>query len=639
MASIVIFLPLFSFFFCIFFSKVFSSRLLSIISTLFISISALLSIIILQEIIISNKNLNIFIFKWLGSGELLTNWTITIDFFSAIMIAMVTLVSSLIQFYSIEYMKNDKSVAKFFSYLSLFTFFMIFLVSSGNLLQLYFGWEGVGLCSYLLIGFWYYKNTASNAALKAFIINRIGDLFLLLGIILIYLNFNSINFDQIFLNIESASIKSLKFFNFELPLLTTICLFLLLGAMGKSAQLGLHTWLPDAMEGPTPVSALIHAATMVTAGVFLVCKMSIFFNHSIFASNIVILIGALTAIFAATVAITENDIKKIIAYSTCSQLGFMFIAAGLSIYNVAIFHLITHAFFKALLFLGAGSVIHSVYHQQNIKKMGGLWKKIPLTYILMLIGSLSLSGIPFFSGYFSKELIINSSLESNLLLSNFVYVLSIIVAVLTSIYSFRLIILVFHGRPNMDLKKYTKVKENSIIIIFPMIILSLFAISSGYIFKDYFVGKSFINFWINSGIFVDLSKVSHNDFFNLQSIFPTFLVSFGILFSFYIFFYNKNATNFLVSHFYKVYIFLKNKWYFDDIYKKFFVKNILKLGKNLWLIVDNEIIDKLGPNGLANITKRISQKLASIQTGYIYHYAFSIIIGITLLITMVVFLL
>ena len=534
-------------------------------------------------------------------------------------------------------MKNDKSVAKFFSYLSLFTFFMIFLVSSGNLLQLYFGWEGVGLCSYLLIGFWYHKNVAREAALKAFIVNRIGDLFLVLGIILIYLTFNSINFNEIFLNIENVSNQSVKFFNLEFNIITIICLFLLLGAMGKSAQLGLHTWLPDAMEGPTPVSALIHAATMVTAGVFLICKMSIFFNYSVVASNIVIFIGALTAIFAATVAITQNDIKRIIAYSTCSQLGYMFIAAGLSLYNVAIFHLITHAFFKALLFLGAGSVIHSLHNEKDIKKMGGLWKKIPLTYILMLIGSLSLSGIPFFSGYFSKEIIINSSLTSNLILSNFVYALSIFVALLTSIYSFRLIIFVFHGKAGETSRKFPNIKENSITMIFPMIILSLFAIGAGYFFKDFFVSENFVSLWINSNVIIDLNKISHHNFFSFHSIFLTTLIFFGILFSFYIFLYNKNTVNFLISHFHKLYVFFKNKWYFDDLYENLFVKNLFKLGNNLWVFIDNGIIDKLGPNGLANITKKISRLLASFQTGYIYHYAFSLIIGMALLMTMILF--
>ena len=637
MATTIIFLPLFSFFFCILFSKFFSAKLLSILSTFFLSISTFLSFLLLRDIVTSNQTIDIFIFKWLGSGKLLANWTVTIDFLSAVMIATVTLVSLLIQFYSIEYMKNDKSIPKFFSYLNLFTFFMIFLVSSGNLLQLYFGWEGVGLCSYLLIGFWYHKNKARNAALKAFIVNRTADLFLILGIILIYLNFDSLNFNEIFSNIEKVSNQSIDFFNLKFNTITVISFLLLIGAMGKSAQIGLHTWLPDAMEGPTPVSALIHAATMVTAGVFLICKMSFFFNHSIFLSNFVILIGSLTAIFAATVAITQNDIKRIIAYSTCSQLGFMFIAAGLSLYNVAIFHLVTHAFFKALLFLGAGCVIHSLHNEQNIKKMGGLWNKIPLTYILMLIGSLSLSGIPFFSGYFSKELIINSSLNSNLFLSNFVYFISIIVAILTAIYSFRLIIFVFHGDINFKLSKYSSIKENNFTMIFPMIVMGLFAVGAGYFFKDFFISNNFSHLWIESNIIIDFNKIAHNDFFSFHSIILTLLILLGISLCFYIYLINKNVINLIVSNFQKIYIFFKNKWYFDDLYKIIFVKKILILGNNLWLLVDNGIIDKLGPNGLAKITKKISRFLASFQTGYIYHYAFSLIIGIALLLTFILF--
>ncbi len=383
------------------------------------------------------------------------------------MILIVNIVSATVQFYSIGYMKEDTSIARFFCYLNLFSFFMLILVSSGNLLQLYIGWEGVGLCSYLLIGFWFYKDSASNASLKAFIVNRVGDMFLILGIILIYLNFNSLSFTNIFSNFNNYEPIKYDFFFFDINTIDIICLLLLLGAMGKSAQFGLHTWLPDAMEGPTPVSALIHAATMVTAGVFLICKMSIFFNNSFFVSNLIIFIGSLTAIFAATVALTHNDIKKIIAYSTCSQLGFMFIAAGFSMYNLAMFHLVTHSFFKALLFLGAGSVIKSLNHQQNIKKMGKLWRKLPLTYLIMIIGSLALSGIPFFSGYYSKELIVNSGLSSNLFLSKYVYLLSIIVVVLTSLYSFRLIYHVFHGQLNFSIIQYKTVKESSFFILLP----------------------------------------------------------------------------------------------------------------------------------------------------------------------------
>ncbi len=470
-----VFLPLFSFFIFVLFSNIINKKILIYVSTFNIFLSTYFSFLLIKNVVNTNNSFEIYLFNWLNSGSLTSIWSINIDFLIAIMIFIVNIISALVQFYSIGYMKEDKSIARFFCYLNLFSFFMLVLVSSGNLLQLYFGWEGVGLCSYLLIGFWFYKKTASDASLKAFIVNRVGDMFFILGIILIYLTFNSITFTDIFFNFKNYEVITYNFLFFDINAINIICLFLILGAMGKSAQFGLHTWLPDAMEAPTPVSALIHAATMVTAGVFLICKMSYFFTNSIFASNFIIFIGSLTSIFAATVALTQNDIKRIIAYSTCSQLGFMFIAAGFSMYNLAIFHLVTHAFFKALLFLSAGSVINTLNHQQNIKKMGKLWTKLPLTYIVMIIGSLALSGIPFFSGYYSKELIINSGLSSNLFLSKYVYIVSLVVVALTSAYSLRLIYYVFHGTLNFSNAQYIKVKENSFFILLPLVILSFLA--------------------------------------------------------------------------------------------------------------------------------------------------------------------
>ena len=440
-----VFLPLISFFIFIFLSNFVNKKILIYISTFNIFLATFISFLLIKEVVSTNYIFEIYLFKWLNSGNLVSSWTVNIDFLTSTMIFIVNIISALVQFYSIGYMKEDKSIARFFCYLNLFSFFMLILVCSGNLLQFYLGWEGVGLCSYLLISFWFYKESASNAALKAFIVNRAGDMFFILGIILIYLNFNSITFANIFSNLNNYDGAKYNLFFFDVDVINIICLLLILGAMGKSAQIGFHTWLPDAMEAPTPVSALIHAATMVTAGVFLICKMSFFFNNSIFISNFIIFIGSITAIFAASVALTQNDIKRIIAYSTCSQLGFMFIAAGFSLYNLAIFHLVIHAFFKSLLFLGAGSVIQALNHEQNIKKMGQLWKKLPLTYIVMIIGSLALSGIPFFSGYYSKELIINSGLASDLFLSKYIYFISIITVLLTSAYSFRLIYYVFHG--------------------------------------------------------------------------------------------------------------------------------------------------------------------------------------------------
>ena len=552
------------------------------------------------------------------------------------MILIVNLISALVQFYSIGYMREDKSIARFFCYLNLFSFFMLILVSSGNLLQLYLGWEGVGLCSYLLISFWFYKKSASNASLKAFIVNRVGDMFFILGIILIYLTFNSITFTNIFSNLNSYEGIKYNFLFFDVDVINIICLFLILGAMGKSAQIGFHTWLPDAMEAPTPVSALIHAATMVTAGVFLICKMSFFFNSSIFASNFIVLIGSITAIFAASVALTHNDIKKIIAYSTCSQLGFMFIAAGFSLYNLAIFHLVIHAFFKSLLFLGAGSVIHSLNHQQNIKKMGKLWKKLPLTYIVMIIGSLALSGIPFFSGYYSKELIINSGLSSDLFLSKYVYFISIITALLTSAYSFRLIYYVFHGLLKFSNIQYNKIKETSFYILSPLILLSFLAVFSGYFLKDFFISDKYAHLWVNANV-ENLSDIYLHQKNYLINFIPTIFAFLGILLIFYIYFFKQNLILLLKKKFSSIYRFLLNKGYFDEFYNYLFVKNIINLSENLWKKIDIGLIDRLGPNAIALSIKNISKFFSNLQTGYIYHYVLSFAIGITLLISFIIF--
>jgi len=635
MFSLSVLFPLISFFIFLLFTNFINKKILIYTSVFFIFLSTFFSFLLIREVIDTNTTFEIYLFSWLHSGNLISSWNIHVDFLTSIMILIVNVISALVQFYSIGYMKEDKSITRFFCYLNLFSFFMLILVSSGNLLQLYFGWEGVGFCSYLLIGWWFYKESATNAALKAFIVNRVGDMFFILGIILIYLNFNSINFVNIFSNFNNYEEVRYNFLFFDVDVVTVICFLLILGAMGKSAQLGFHTWLPDAMEGPTPVSALIHAATMVTAGVFLICKMSLFFNNSIIASNFLIFIGSITAIFAASVAITQNNIKRIIAYSTCSQLGFMFIAAGFSMYNLAIFHLVTHAFFKALLFLGAGSVIQ-VLHHENIKKMGKLWKKLPVTYFIMIIGSLALSGIPFFSGYYSKELIVNSGLSSNLFLAKYVYIVSIIVVLLTSIYSFRLIYYVFHGSLNFSKFHYLKVKESSFYILFPLILLSLFSIFSGYFFKDFFVSEKYAQLWMNSNV-SNISTISLHHKNNLINFIPTILSFFGILLIFYFYFYNQKLIFYLKKKFNSFYEFLLNKWYFDELYDYLFVKNIIKLSDNLWKKIDIGLIDKLGPNALALSTKRISKFFSNLQTGYIYHYVFSFVIGMTLLISFVIF--
>ena len=414
-----------------------------ITSCLLVSISAVFSVIIFYKGLNNNDYGNYLVFEWITSGNFSANWSINIDPLSSVMLVVVTLVSALVHVYSLGYMSHDPHKPRFMSYLSLFTFSMLCLVVSDNFLQLFFGWEGVGLCSYLLIGFWFKRETANNAAIKAFIVNRIGDFGLAIGIFLIFYFFGSINFNEVFSSVEDLADKKINFIVGEFNLITLICIFLFIGAMGKSAQFFLHTWLPDAMEGPTPVSALIHAATMVTAGVFLVVRCSPLYEFSETALSIITVIGMVTAIFAASVALVQNDIKKIIAYSTCSQLGYMFFAAGVGAYHVAIFHLFTHAFFKALLFLGAGSVIHALNDEQDITKMGGIWKKIPWTMSLMLIGTLALTGFPFLSGFYSKEAIIEFAFFKNTLLGNYAVSIGILTAFLTSIYSWRLFFITF----------------------------------------------------------------------------------------------------------------------------------------------------------------------------------------------------
>ena len=631
-----VFLPLISFFIFIFLSNFINKKILVYISTFNIFLATFISFLLIKDVVNTNYTFEIYLFHWLSSGNLISNWTINIDFLTSTMILIVNLISALVQFYSIGYMREDKSIARFFCYLNLFSFFMLILVSSGNLLQLYLGWEGVGLCSYLLISFWFYKKSASNASLKAFIVNRVGDMFFILGIILIYLTFDSITFTNIFSNLNDYEGIKYNFLFFDVDVINIICLFLILGAMGKYAQIGFHTWLPDAMEAPTPVSALIHAATMVTAGVFLICKMSFFFNSSIFASNFIVLIGSITAIFAASVALTHNDIKKIIAYSTCSQLGFMFIAAGFSLYNLAIFHLVIHAFFKSLLFLGAGSVIHSLNHEQNIKKMGKLWKKLPLTYIVMIIGSLALSGIPFFSGYYSKELIINSGLSSDLFLSRYVYFISIITVLLTSAYSFRLIYHVFHGPLKFSNTQYNKIKETSFYILSPLLLLGFLAIFSGYFLKDFFINDKYAHLWVNANV-ENLSDIYLHQKNYLINFIPTIFAFLGILLIFYIYFFNQNLILFLKKKFSSIYQFLLNKGYFDEFYNYLFVKNIINLSENLWKKIDIGLIDRLGPNAIALSIKNISKFFSNLQTGYIYHYVLSFAIGITLLISFIIF--
>ena len=602
-----------------------------IITSLFVSISAVLSILVFWRGIQNNIYGNYKIFEWISSGDFIANWSINIDPLSSIMLVVVTFVSALVHIYSIGYMSHDPHKPRFMSYLSLFTFSMLSLVVSDNFLQLFFGWEGVGLCSYLLIGFWYKKETANNAAIKAFIVNRIGDFGLAIAIFLIFFFYGTINFEEVFQATSTLIEKKLVFFGVETSLITLICIFLFIGAMGKSAQFLLHTWLPDAMEGPTPVSALIHAATMVTAGVFLVVRCSPIFEYSQFALNLVAIVGMVTAIFAASVALVQNDIKKIVAYSTCSQLGYMFFAAGIGAYHVAMFHLFTHAFFKALLFLGAGSVIHAFKDEQDIRNMGGIGKKLPYTYAFMLIGTLALTGFPFLSGFYSKDAIIEFAYLANTPLGNYAASVGILTALLTSIYSWRLFFKVFHGPYNNKKILINETHESPIVMLLPLVFLSIGAIFSGYIFKNIFIGHYSIDFWKASIFF--LNKISHSSIPLWFLLTTPVIVLISIPISFYLYILNpKILDDFKLTNM-PLYNFLLNKWYIDEFYEKIFVNPAKKIGSFFWKKGDIGIIDKFGPDGISKLVKNLSNKTGRLQTGFIYDYAFVMLLGLSILLT------
>ena len=626
----ILFLPLVGAIFG-YFGKSISSFFSEIFTTALTSIAAIFSIVIFYNGIMFNDYGNYKIFEWISSGKFVANWSINIDPLSSVMLVVVTAVSSLVHIYSIGYMSHDPHKPRFMSYLSLFTFSMLALVVSDNFLQLFFGWEGVGLCSYLLIGFWYKKNSANNAAIKAFVVNRVGDFGLAIGIFLIFYHFGTIKFAETFQLASQFSDKKIFFFGFENNLITLICLFLFIGAMGKSAQFLLHTWLPDAMEGPTPVSALIHAATMVTAGVFLVVRCSPLFEYSQFALNVVASVGMMTALFAASVALVQNDIKKIIAYSTCSQLGYMFFAAGVGAYHVAIFHLFTHAFFKALLFLVSGSVIHAFKDEQDIRNMGGVYKKIPYTYIFMLIGTLALTGFPFLSGFYSKDAIIEFAFFKHTVIGNYATAIGISTAFLTAIYSWRLFFKTFHGNYNNKSISIEKINESNLTMLIPLAILGAGSLFAGYFFKDLFIGKDSGEFWQTSIFFLNEIKHDHIPLWLLTTT-PT-IVILAIPISYYYFIKNTN----ILENFKKVnlplYNFLFNKWYIDELYEIIFIKPIKNIGIFLWKKGDEGTIDKFGPNGVSKLIKLISNKAVQFQSGYIYDYAFVMLIGLSALIT------
>ena len=636
---LIIFLPLVGSIISGFFGNRLGDKFSVILTSFFVTISTLLSFIIFYKVINYDYSNLLYVAKWFNSGSLKVNWAINIDTLSAIMLVVVCLVSCLVHIYSIGYMSKDPHKPRFMSYLSLFTFAMLTLVTADNFLQLFFGWEAVGLCSYFLIGFWYKKKTANAAAIKAFIVNRVGDFGFALGIFLIFYFFGTLNYSEVFSMVPNYVDKKINFLGVESSVITLICLLLFIGCMGKSAQIFLHTWLPDAMEGPTPVSALIHAATMVTAGVFLVVRCSPLFEYSIVALNVVCLIGITTAFFAATIALVQNDIKRIIAYSTCSQLGYMFFAAGIGAYHVAMFHLFTHAFFKALLFLGSGSVIHSFKNEQDIRHMGGVRQKLPFTWLFMLIGTLALTGFPFLSGFYSKEAIIEFAFLKNSAVSYYACVVGIFTALLTSIYSWRLMFKTFNGKYLNEKISIEKIHESPIVMLVPLFILAIGSIFAGYLFKDLFIGEESQKiFWKGSIIF--LTSFDHHYLPLWLILITPILVLISIPISYYLFTNhgkvtteNKRFIDNLVNRNKFIYNLLINKWYFDEIYNFIFVKPIKKLGLVLWKYGDIKTIDYFGPDGLAKLVKFLSNKAVKFQNGFIYQYAFIMLLGFSAFLT------
>jgi NADH-quinone oxidoreductase subunit L len=612
------------------------SRAAELITTGLLLVAAALSWVALVDVGFLRHDSRIALFPWITSGDLQVAWALRVDTLTAVMLVVVNTISSLVHVYSIGYMDEDPYRPRFFSYLSLFTFAMLMLVTSDNLVQLFFGWEGVGLMSYLLIGFWYQKPSANAAAIKAFIVNRVGDFGFALGIFAIFMLIGSTDYETIFAGAPGLTGKTIDFFGWHADALTLTCLLLFMGAMGKSAQFLLHTWLPDAMEGPTPVSALIHAATMVTAGVFMVARLSPLFELAPNAQAFVMFIGATTAFFAATVGLVQNDIKRIVAYSTCSQLGYMFVAMGAGAYSVGIFHLFTHAFFKALLFLGSGSVIYAMHHEQDIRNMGGLKDRIPFTYFVMVIGTLALTGFPLTAGYFSKDAIIESAFASHNPVALYGFLMTVLAAGLTSFYSWRLIFKTFHGEPH-DPAHYEAAHEAPLWMLIPIGILAAGSILAGFPFKELFAGHGVEEFFreslrMNPHIIEDMHHIPES-----VAFLPTVMMAVGFLVSWLFYIRRPYLPVGLARQQPLLYQFLLNKWYFDELYDLIFVRPAKWIGRLLWKVGDGYIIDGFGPDGVSARVLDVTRNVVRLQTGYLYHYAFAMLVGVAGLITYFMF--
>ena len=654
MYTAIVFLPIIGSMIAGLFGRIIGARPSELITTAALFGSLALSVLAFFDVAIEGHKYIIPVLPWIHSGSFIADWTVRIDTITAVMLVVVTGVSSLVHLYSIGYMHEDPHRQRFFSYLSLFTFAMLMLVTANNFLQLFFGWEGVGLASYLLIGFWYQKPSANAAAIKAFVVNRVGDFGFALGIFGVWYVFHTLDFDAVFAAAPAMAGKTFIFAGHSVDILTCLCLLLFVGAMGKSAQLGLHTWLPDAMEGPTPVSALIHAATMVTAGVFLVCRCSPMFQLAPTAAHFVTIIGATTAFFAASVGLFQNDIKRVIAYSTCSQLGYMFAGAGVAAYDAAMFHLFTHAFFKALLFLSAGAVIHSMHHEQDMRKMGGLAKAIPFTWAMMLIGNLALTGvgIPYLgiglAGFYSKDAIINATYAAGTGIGSYAFTLLIVSAGMTSFYSWRQFLMTFHGRyRGLDhdhhghddhahddhghhAPKLEEVHESPLVMLVPLGVLAFGALFAGIGFAHFFIGEGAHEFW-KASLFVAEGGEEHLPVW--VELAPLVVTIIGFAIAYYYYILNPELPRKLAARKGLLYLFLFNKWYFDELYDFLFVKPAFFIGRFLWKKGDGAVIDGLGPDGVSARVLDAARGAVKLQTGYVYHYALAMLLGVVALAT------
>ncbi len=600
-----------------------------------VTLSAVLSGVIFWQVGVQGEPVIVDLFTWISSGDFDAAWALRFDQLTAVMLLVVTGVAALVHWYSIGYMHGDPGISRFFAYLSLFTFAMLMLVTADNFLQMFFGWEGVGLCSYLLIGFWYDRPAANAAAIKAFVVNRVGDFGFALGIMAIFFVFRTVDFDTAFAAAPDVAGQTLSFLGMQIDTLTLITMLLFVGAMGKSAQLGLHTWLPDAMEGPTPVSALIHAATMVTAGVFMVARLSPIFEYSDFTLTVITIVGATTALVAASIGLVQNDIKRVIAYSTCSQLGYMFFAAGVSAYSASIFHLFTHGFFKALLFLSAGSVIHAMSDEQDMRKMGGLWNKIPLTYSFFWIGSLALVGLPFFAGFYSKDAVLEAAWGAHSGVGNYAFTAGLIAAVFTAFYSWRLIFLTFHGESRASKEVQAHVHESPKSMTIPLMFLAIGAIFSGYLAVDWFFGSD--EFWGDSILILHAHQAvenAHHAPFWVKAI-PSVAGIIGIAIAWWMYMKAKDFPHKLATWNQELYQLLLNKWYFDEVYDAMLVRPMKRLGTLLWKVGDGKIIDGFGPDGISARVIDVARRATRLQSGYVYHYAFVMLLGLVAIVSWV----